>query len=281
MSQKENRTTEIKTEDEDSGDGKETDLKVTEIELQYPETQNPVLQDVSLNIPSGEISTLVGPNGSGKSTLLKGIARQLKPNHGAVYVNGKTAAEYSTKEFARKVGFLSQENISPGSITVEELVYHGRYPHRGIFESMKEDDKEAVDEALKLAGVTHLKDRKLNSLSGGQKQLVWIAMVLAQRTDVILLDEPTTYLDLNHQLKVMEIIETLKERNITVVVVLHDINQAAKHCDHVFALKDGEIVTEGGPENVVEKALVEEVFEVQVTVKQSEWGPRVIPEEPI
>ena len=239
----------------------------------------PVIDGESVTVPAGEVTALVGPNGSGKSTLLKALADQLSPEDGTVRVDGREIHDMGSKELARKVGLLSQENVAPGSLTVEDLVAHGRYPHRGTFESVNEDDIAAVHRAISLAGIEDLRDTDVGSLSGGQKQLTWIAMALAQETDVLLLDEPTTFLDLHHQLEVMEIIETLRdESDTTVVLVLHDISQAARHADHVLALKDGEILARGPPEEVVTEELLREVFRVEATVNYCMNGPRIVPQ---
>ncbi|MEY7849964.1 ABC transporter ATP-binding protein [Natrarchaeobius sp. A-rgal3] len=246
--------------------------------LQYPSTEEPVIEEETLLAEPGAVTALVGPNGSGKSTLLKGLANQLAPEDGSVLLDGRDVHSMGTKEVARQLGLLSQESTSPGSITVGDLVYHGRYPHRGFFEHVTETDHEAVDQAIELAGCGHLRDREVGSLSGGQKQLAWIAMVLAQETDVLLLDEPTTFLDLHHQLEVMEIVETLRdESDITVVVVLHDLEQAARLADRVVALKDGEIRARGPPEEVVTEELLASVFEIDAEVELTERGPRVTP----
>lgn len=253
-----------------------------ELVLRYSGTEKPVVDGESLVVPSGEVTALVGPNGSGKSTLLKGLANQLSPDSGSVLLDGRDVQSFGTKELARELGLLSQENVSPGSIGVEELVHHGRYPHRGFFEGVSEEDECAVRDALSLAGVTHLRDREVSSLSGGQRQLVWIAMVLAQDTDVLLLDEPTTFLDLHHQLEVMEIVRTLREeREVTVVLVLHDVEQAARYADHLIALRDGTIHARGPPEEVVTEELLAEVFRVEATVEQDAEGPRVTPHGPL
>jgi iron complex transport system ATP-binding protein len=193
----------------------------------------------------------------------------------------RAALSFEKKELARTIGLLSQESTSPSSITVEDLVYHGRYPHRGFFESVTDEDERAVDRAIELAGCGHLRGREVGSLSGGQKQLAWIAMVLAQETDVLLLDEPTTFLDLHHQLEVMEIIETLRtESDITVVVVLHDVQQAARLADEMVALKDGAIHARGTPEEVVTEELLAEVFEIDAEVDLTPRGPRIEPLRP-
>ncbi|GAA0508828.1 iron complex transport system ATP-binding protein [Halorubrum aquaticum] len=255
-----------------------SDLDGEGLVLGYPAAEEPVVDGESIAVEPGAVTALVGPNGSGKSTLLKGLANQLTPEDGSVLLDGRDVHSMDTKALARKLGLLSQESTSPNGIAVEDLVYHGRYPHRGFFERTTEADARAVDRAIELAGCDHLRDREVGSLSGGQKQLAWIAMVLAQDTDVLLLDEPTTFLDLHHQMEVMQIIETLRdESEVTVVVVLHDIEQAARLADRVVALKDGEIRARGPPEEVVTEELLADVFRVDAEVVATERGPRVTP----
>ncbi|MFC7214041.1 ABC transporter ATP-binding protein [Saliphagus sp. GCM10025334] len=259
-----------------------SELVGTELEIGYPDTDEPVVECERIDLPAGEVTALVGPNGSGKSTLLKSLARQLAPDRGAVLLDGDDTGEFGKKAFARQVGLLSQEHDSPGSITVEELVYHGRYPYRGFFDAVDEADAEAVDRAIDLAGVDHLREADVGSLSGGQKQLVWIAMSLAQETDVLLLDEPTTYLDLHHQLRVLEVIDALTtERDVTVGIVLHDIGQAARYADNLVALRDGSVYDWGPPDEVVTDVLLEEVFGVVATVGYGEEGPIIQPHHPV
>ena len=255
-----------------------SDLDAEGLVLGYPTAPEPVVDGASIAAEPGAVTALVGPNGSGKSTLLKGLANQLAPEDGSVLLDGRDVHSMDAKALARKLGLLSQESTSPDSITVEDLVHHGRYPHRGFFERTTEADARAVDRAIELAGCGHLRHREIGSLSGGQKQLAWIAMVLAQDTDVLLLDEPTTFLDLHHQMEVMEIIETLRdESEVTVVVVLHDIEQAARLADRMVALKDGEIRARGAPGDVVTEELLADVFRVDADVVQTENGPRVTP----
>jgi iron complex transport system ATP-binding protein len=265
----------------DESDTSASDFAGEDLVIGYPSTAEPVIDGESLRVPPGEVTALVGPNGSGKSTLLKGLADQLGLDAGTVELDGADIQTLGMKELARKLGLLSQENTSPGSISVEKLVEHGRYPHRGFFDGLTEVDRAAIDRAVSLAGIEHLRNREVGSLSGGQKQLVWIAMVLAQETDVLLLDEPTTFLDLHHQLEVMEIVETLRdESDITVVLVLHDIDQAARYADHMVALKDGEIHARGPPEAVVTEELLAEVFAIDAEVEHTERGPRIVPLRP-
>ena len=252
-------------------------LVAEELVLGYADGR-PVIDGESVSIPENRVTALVGPNGSGKSTLLQGLANQLAPESGVVRLDGREIQSLGTKELARKLGLLAQESDLPASLTVESLAMHGRYPHRGAFESPTDADEAAVERALSLAGVDHLRDRDLGSLSGGQKQLAWIAMALAQDTEILLLDEPTTFLDLHHQLEVMEIVETLRtESDVTVVLVLHDIDQAARHAEHMLALDDGEIYARGPPSKVVSEGLLRDVFGVAATVEPGEHGPHVTP----
>ncbi|NHN59361.1 MULTISPECIES: ABC transporter ATP-binding protein [Halorussus] len=247
------------------------------LELSYPTSEEPVVECDRIDVPEGEITALVGPNGSGKSTLLKGLSKHLQPDCGSIVLDGRAIQEYGDKELARELGLLSQENSSPGSITVEDLVYHGRYPHRGFFDSVTDEDREAVERAIDLAGVEHLRDEEVGNLSGGQKQLAWIAMVLAQDTDVLLLDEPTTFLDLHHQLAVMEVVRELnEEEGVTVAVVLHDIAQAARFADYLVALNDGEPYDWGPPREVVTEDLLADVFEVDAAVTYTP-DPEIVP----
>ncbi|WP_458209471.1 ABC transporter ATP-binding protein [Haladaptatus sp. NG-SE-30] len=259
-----------------------SELLGNELELGYPDTDEPIVECESIVVPAGEITALVGPNGSGKSTLLKALSRELEPESGVVRLDGEDVQSLGTKSLARKLGLLSQENESPSTLTVEELAYHGRYPHRGFFESTTEDDHEAVECALERAGVTHLRDEEMGNLSGGQRQLAWIAMVLAQETDVLLLDEPTTYLDLRHQLRVLEVVRTLaREQGLTIGIVLHDISQAARYADNLVALHDGEPYDWGPPSEVVTEELLADVFGVEATVGIGPEGPVVNPQRPL
>ncbi|MFC7203308.1 ABC transporter ATP-binding protein [Haloferax namakaokahaiae] len=274
---------ELVSETDYEGDSPASRLVGEDLAIGYPTTDEPIVECEKVVIPEGEITALVGPNGSGKSTLLKAMSNQLTPERGNVLLDGTDVQSLKPKALARQLGLLSQENQSPASLTVEDLAYHGRYPHRGFFESVTEDDKAAVERALALAGVNDIRDEGVGNLSGGQKQLAWIAMVLAQETDVLLLDEPTTYLDLHHQLRVMEVIETLTtERDITIAVVLHDIGQAARFADNLIAMKDGELYDWGPPKTVVTEELLADVFRVDATVdNESPTGPHISPHRAI
>jgi len=246
----------------------ESAIVAEEMDLRYPTSEEAVVECARLDVPEGEVTALVGPNGSGKSTLLKALSNHLEPEAGTVRLHGQDVQSLDQDELARQMGVLSQENESPGSITVEDLAYHGRYPHRGFFESVGSEDHEAVDDAIEMAGVEHLRDTELGQLSGGQKQLAWIAMVLAQDTDVLLLDEPTTFLDLHHQFRVLETVRQLNEhQNVTVAVVLHDIAQAARFADNLVAMREGELYDWGPPEQVVTEQLLADVFGVEARVE--------------
>ncbi|MDS0283644.1 ABC transporter ATP-binding protein [Haloarcula onubensis] len=260
-----------------------SELVGDDLAIGYPTTDEPVVECERVLLPAGEVTALVGPNGSGKSTLLKTMADQLQPEAGRILLDGDRIQSFGSKELARELGLLSQENESPGTITVEDLVYHGRYPHRGFFESVTDADQAAVDRAIDLAGVDHLRESEMTNLSGGQKQLAWIAMVLAQETDVLLLDEPTTFLDLHHQLRVLSVVRTLnREAGVTVGIVLHDIGQAARFADNLIAMQDGSLYDWGPPKEVVTEQLLADVFRVDATVDgESPTGPHIAPHSAI
>ncbi|MDF9747413.1 ABC transporter ATP-binding protein [Natrinema salsiterrestre] len=253
---------------DDNGIAVESALVGDSLELSYPTSEETVVDCARLDIPEEAVTALVGPNGSGKSTLLKALSNHLEPDAGTVRIHGSDLESFSQKELARELGVLSQENDSLSSISVEDLVYHGRYPYRGFFDGVSDEDHAAVERAIELAGIEALRDAELGQLSGGQKQLAWIAMVLAQDTDVLLLDEPTTFLDVHHQFRVLETIRQLNERKgVTVAVILHDISQAARFADYLVAMRDGELYDWGPPEEVVTEQLLADVFGVEATVE--------------
>jgi iron complex transport system ATP-binding protein len=244
----------------------------------YPTSDEPVVDLERIDVPAGEITAVVGPNGSGKSTLLKSFAGQLDPEHGQALLDGRAIAEIDQPTLARELGFLSQESSATSAITVEKLVAHGRYPHRGFFDRLSESDWAAIERALDLAGVADLRERDVSQLSGGQRQLVWIAMVLAQETDTLLLDEPTTFLDLHHQLRVLETVRELNENDgVTVAIVLHDVAQAARFADYLIAMDDGALYDWGPPVDVLTEELLAEVFAVDATV-QHDPALDIVPE---
>ncbi|MBO3662122.1 ABC transporter ATP-binding protein [Microbacterium stercoris] len=227
----------------------------------------PIVKGVDLTIPSGRISVIVGANACGKSTLLKTLARLLTPQSGAVLLDGQSIGSLPTKELARSLGLLPQSPIAPEGIVVSDLVGRGRHPHQKLFRSWSPQDDAAVADALEVTGITDLADRSVDELSGGQRQRVWIAMALAQETGVLLLDEPTTFLDVAHQIEVLDLLTDLnRSKGTTIVMVLHDMNLAARYADHIFAMRAGELIASGAPADVMTSELISEVFALDATV---------------
>ncbi len=240
-------------------------LHIDHLTLAYDHTV--IINAIEACIPSGQITALVGPNGCGKSTLLRGLARLLTPKGGAAYLDGKAVHRMPTRELAKHLGILPQSPVAPEGLTVRELVAQGRYPHQSWFQQWAADDEAAVVKALTLTGMTELADRAVDTLSGGQRQRAWIAMTLAQETPVILLDEPTTFLDLSHQIEVLQLLERLnRDEGRTIVMVVHDLNHATRYAHYVIALKAGRIAAAGPPATVVTSTLLREVFGVEGTI---------------
>ena len=225
-----------------------------------------ILTDLSVEVPDGSFTVIVGANACGKSTLLRTLARLLAPTAGTVLLDGAPIASYPTKEVARRIGLLPQTSIAPDAITVAELVARGRYPHQGVLRQWTPADEEATRQAMDATGVTDLSGRRVDELSGGQRQRVWVAMVLAQQTGLLLLDEPTTFLDIAHQVELMDLFSELHEAGSTVVAVLHDLNQAARYATHLIAMKDGAVVAQGAPGEIVTAELVNYVFDLPCLV---------------
>lgn len=220
-----------------------------------------IVDGVDLEIPPGRISVIVGANACGKSTLLKTLSRLISAQGGSVALDGIRLDRIPTKELARTLGLLPQQPIAPEGIVVADLIGRGRHPHQKMFRSWSADDDRAVTEALSATGTLELADRSVDELSGGQRQRVWIAMALAQETDVLLLDEPTTFLDVTHQIEVLDLLTDLnRDRGTTIVMVLHDLNLAARYADQLIAMKDGRVHATGAPSDIVTASLVEEVF---------------------
>ncbi|MCE0487149.1 ABC transporter ATP-binding protein [Ornithinimicrobium sediminis] len=230
-----------------------------------------VVEDFDFAVPPGQVTAVVGPNGCGKSTVLRGLARLLRPTGGQVLLDGVDIHTRPTKQVARQVGLLPQSPLVPDGITVAELVSRGRHPHHGLLRQWTREDEEVVAEALELTGTADLAARRVDELSGGQRQRVWIAMALAQRTDLLLLDEPTSFLDIAHQVEVLDLVRDLVDaRGTTVVMVLHDLAMAARYADHLVAMRHGEVVAQGTPQQVVTAETVCDVFGVTCRVRWEE-----------
>lgn len=256
----------------------EVRLGAHELSLGYGST--PIVDGLSVEIAAGAVTAIVGPNACGKSTLLRGLARLLSPSAGQVILDGTDITRLRTKDVARRLGLLPQSSIAPEGITVADLVTRGRFPHQTMLRQFSRGDQQAVVDAMAATGVTSIAGRPVDELSGGQRQRVWIAMVLAQQTPLILLDEPTTFLDIAHQIELLELFAELNaEQGRTIVAVLHDLNHACRFADEIIAMKAGSIVTQGNPSTVVTADLVEEVYGLrcQVIADPETGTPLVIP----
>lgn len=226
-----------------------------------------VIPGLSLQITMGQITALVGPNGSGKSTLLKTLARITQPKGGMVYLDGRAIARMSSREVALQLAILPQGPGAPDELTVAELVEQGRYPHVGALRMLRQQDHSAIHEALAQTNMEQFRHRRLDSLSGGERQRAWIALALAQATPILLLDEPTTFLDVGHQIEVLDLVQTLNHSHgKTIVLVVHDLNHAARYADRIVVLQDGHIVADGAPRAVLTPSLLADVFHVQAHI---------------
>ncbi|MGW0329739.1 ABC transporter ATP-binding protein [Nocardia sp. NPDC003183] len=253
-------------------------LRADRVRLGYKGTT--ISDQLSVDIPDGKFTVIIGPNACGKSTLLRALARLLTPESGTVLLDGKPISSYPAKQVARQIGLLPQTSTAPDGIRVADLVARGRYPHQTLLRQWSKADEEAVTSAMTATGVTELSARMVDELSGGQRQRVWIAMVLAQDTPLILLDEPTTYLDIAYQIQLLDLCRSLnRESGRTVVAVLHDLNHAFRYADHLVAMRDGRVVATGAPADIVTAELVDEVFSLRCRiVDDPETGtPLVIP----
>ncbi|MGG0176979.1 MULTISPECIES: ABC transporter ATP-binding protein [Gottfriedia] len=219
-----------------------------------------ISRNLSVQIPDGSFTVIVGPNGCGKSTLLRTLSNLLKPSEGQILLDGKAITSYKSKEVARKLGLLPQSSTAPDGITVANLIAHGRYPYQSLIRQWTDEDEAAVISAMELTNTSDLSHRYVDELSGGQRQRVWVAMVLAQQTPMLLLDEPTTYLDIAHQIELLELFKDLNQQGNTLVAVLHDLNHAARYADNIIAMKDGQVIAQGDPREIITAKLVEEVF---------------------
>jgi len=253
-------------------------LRAEHLRLAYERLE--VIADLSVTIPPGRITTIVGANACGKSTLLRGLARLLKPTRGSAQLDGRSIHALPTKELAAKLGILPQTPVTPDAITVADLVARGRYPHQTWLRQWSSDDEQAVAAALEATSTLELAERPVDELSGGQRQRVWIAMALAQGTELMLLDEPTTFLDLAHQVEVLDLLVDLNRRDgRTIVLVLHDLNHACRYSHHLIAMRRGAICVEGHPAEVVTRELVREVFDLRCQILSDPVSatPMVIP----
>lgn len=244
------------------------DMRILEargLGLSYGDTY--IFKDLNLTIPEGQITVFIGSNGCGKSTLLRSMARLMKPQQGSVVLDGADIATMSTKEVARKLAILPQGPTAPEGLTVLQLIKQGRYPYQSWLKQWSVEDEKAVRSALEATGLTELAERPVDSLSGGQRQRAWIAMTLAQQTPVILLDEPTTYLDLTHQIEVLDLLYEMNDlEQRTIVMVLHDLNLACRYADHIVAIRNGTIQAQGRPEEIVTASLIETVFQLKCEI---------------
>ena len=242
-------------------------LKAQEVEIGYGD--HTIINNLDVEIPDGKVTSIIGPNGCGKSTLLKALSRLLSIKNGEIKLDGENIHTQSTKEIAKKIAILPQTPEVADGLTVGELVSYGRFPHQKGFGRLSAEDKKEIDWALSVTGTSEFRHRSINDLSGGQRQRVWIAMALAQKTDLIFLDEPTTYLDISHQLEILELVQQLnREQGCTIVMVLHDINQAIRFSDHLIAMKNGEILASGSTEEVLTKDILERVFNIDVVLSE-------------
>ena len=240
-------------------------LKGNNLVLSYENRE--IIHNVDITIPPNKISVIIGSNGCGKSTLLKSFARLLKPKSGNITINDKQLKNFHSKELAQVLGLLPQSPIVPEGISVFDLVSRGRFPYQSFLKGNSIEDRKAVEEALKIMDIEELANRNVDELSGGQRQRVWIAMALAQQTDILLLDEPTTYLDISYQIEILDLLTDINRKHkTTIVMVLHDINLSARYADYIFALNKGNLICEGKPQDVISEVLIKQIFDLDCVV---------------
>lgn len=241
------------------------DLHTDNLQISYD--KRIIVDGLDIAIPANKITALVGANGSGKSTILKTMSRLMKPSKGAVYLDGKTIHSQPTRDVAKQLAILPQNPSAPDGLTVFELISYGRSPHQSSFKSITVKDREIIFWSLRVTNLMELADRPIDSLSGGQRQRAWIAMALAQETDVLFLDEPTTFLDMTHQLDVLNLLKQLNQsENRTIVMVVHDLNHASRYAHHMIAIKEGKVIAEGTPTNVMTEQTLEDVFNIKADI---------------
>lgn len=244
-------------------------IQVKNLEVRYGDKV--AVKDANIQIYDGEIVTIIGPNGSGKSTLIKAMSRCLNPKAGEILLDGMNINKIPTKVISRKMAILPQVKNVSGDITVETLVSYGRYPHLNFGKRLKKHDYDAIDWAIEKTGLMDIKTRNVITLSGGERQRAWIAMALAQKPEILILDEPTTFLDISYQLEVLELVKELNESlGITVVMVLHDLNQAARYSDKIYVLNEGQIFKYGQPRHIMNPELLQEIFRIEAHVYEDE-----------
>lgn len=242
-------------------------IEAKNLQVKYGEKL--VLKYANIKINDGEIITIIGPNGSGKTTLIKALSRCLKPRAGNIYLDGIDINKLSSKKIAREMAILPQVKNISADITVENLVSYGRYPHLGFGKRINKDDKDIINWAIEKTGLMEFRNRHVANLSGGERQRAWIAMALAQKPKILILDEPTTYLDISYQLEVLELVKELNESlGITVIMVLHDLNQASRYSDNIYVLRDGRICEYGKPNNIIRSELLKDVFRIEAHIYQ-------------
>lgn len=240
-------------------------LHTKQLDIAYEERT--IVEDLNISIPSGKITALVGANGSGKSTILKTMARIMKPKKGGVFLDGQSIHRQSTKEVAKQLAILPQNPTAPEGLTVSELVSYGRFPHQKGFGSLSKEDKDIVRWAIEVTGMIEFAERPVDQLSGGQRQRAWISMALAQMTDLLFLDEPTTFLDMAHQLEVLNLLRKLNEQEKrTIVMVVHDLNHATLYAHHMVAIKQGKVMCEGSPDHVMTREMLRQVFGIEADI---------------
>ncbi|KXZ39237.1 iron complex transport system ATP-binding protein [Alkalithermobacter thermoalcaliphilus JW-YL-7 = DSM 7308] len=244
-------------------------IRVSNLSVGYED--NLIIDKMELSIPKGEISIIIGSNGCGKSTLLKSIARVIKPRSGEIFINGQNIKKQKERQIATQIAFLPQSPVCPSGMTVRELVAYGRFPYQKMIGGLKAHDKEIINWAIEETGLKEFADRQIENLSGGQRQRAWIAMTLAQDTDIIMLDEPTTYLDISYQLEVLQVLEKLnKEKNITVVMVLHELNNACRFASNIIGLRKGKIICSGVPKEVITKENLRKIYGIDARLQLSD-----------
>lgn len=253
-------------------------LKAEHLQVGYD--RKVIVEDMNITIPDHKISVIIGSNGCGKSTLLKSFARLIPPMKGEILLDARNYNSMQPKKLAQMIGLLPQSPLVPEGIKVSDLVSRGRYPYQEAFRGMTKEDFQAVDEAMEMMGVTEYADRNVDELSGGQRQRVWIAMTLAQQTDILFLDEPTTYLDITYQIEILDLLTELnRTKKTTIVMVLHDINLSARYADYLFALRGGKLVAAGTPEEIISEKLIQDIFHLDCVVIEDPVShtPYIIP----